>query len=176
MEEFRATFRLSEKDAVDFHVYQAIRTRFAGVLGFALLGLIICGIYGSAIIESKVILIGAMAISFTIAGMVTVLGMYFSILSKVRRARKTDRDADAELTMVVNGYGVRTECGEREVRIGFEKIKTVRETAAAFYIYIGKEKAWILPKSAMQDVEKESANLRAIFNMVIPSKQLKFLK
>lgn len=176
MEEFRTTFQLSEKDAVDFHVYQAMRTRFAGVLGFGLLGLVICGIYGSVIIESKVLLIGAMAISFAVAGMVTMMGMYFSILAKVRRARKNDREADAEQTIVINGFGVRTECGEREVRIGFEKVKSVHETAKAFYIYIGKERAWILPKTALKNGEADAANLRKIFNMVIPSKQLKLLK
>jgi len=176
MEEFRATFQLSEKDAVDFHIYQAIRTRFAGVLGFALLGLLICGIYGSVIIDSKVLLIGAMAISFTVAGMMTVLGMYLSIRAKVRRARKNDREADAEQTIIINGYGIRTERDEREVRIGFEKVKSVHETAKAFYIYIGKERAWILPKSAMKEVEEDSAHLRKIFDMVIPSKQLKLLK
>ncbi len=176
MEEFRATFQLSEKDAVDFHIYQAIRTRFAGVLGFGILGLIICYIYGGVIIDNGVLLAGAMVVSFALAAAVTVLGMYFSILGKVRRSRKQDRDADADQTIIINGYGVRTESGGREVRIGFEKLKSVRETRKAFYMYLGKDRAWILPKSAMQNEEKDSEYLRQIFNMVIPSKQLKFMK
>lgn len=176
MEEFRATFRIGEKDAVAFYIYQAIRTRFAGVLGFGILGLVICGIYGSAIIESKVLLIGAMIISFAVAAAVTMLGMYYSILGKVRRSRKHDPNADAEQTIIINGYGIRTESGDNEVRIGFDKVKSVRETGKAFYIYIGKEKAWILPKTALRDAEKDCVRLRELFDMVIPSAQLKLKK
>jgi len=176
MEEFRATFRIGEKDAVAFHIYQAVRTRFAGVLGFGILGLIICYIYGGVIIENKALLVGAMVISFALAAAMTVLGMYFSILAKVRRSRKRDSNADAEQTIVINGYGIRTESGEKEVRIGFDKVKSVRETGKAFYIYIGKERAWILPKTAMHDMEKDCARLRELFDMVIPSQQLKLMK
>jgi len=176
MEEFRATFRIGEKEAVDFYIYQAIRTRFVGVVSFGLLGLVICYIYGGVIIDSPVLLGGAMALSFALAALFTVVGMYLSVKIKVKKGMKQNNTADYDQHILINGYGVRTEANDKEVRISFDKIKAVRETGKAFYIYLSKDHAWILPKAQMEDMEKNSENLRKIFDMVIPSKQLHFKK
>ena len=174
--EFRGTFRIGEKEAVDFYVYEAKRKRLGGVIGFGIIGLLVCYLYGRSVIESAVLLAGAMALSFAAAAAVTVLCSYLSIRIKVKSAMKKNNTADYDQSILVNGYGVRTEANGRDVRIGFDKVVAVRETKKAFYIYLGKEHAWIVPKAQMEDEAAGSAMLRKIFNTVIESKNLHLLK
>ena len=60
--------------------------------------------------------------------------------------------------------------------MAFEKIREIRETKRAVYIYMTENDAWILPKAQMEDPAAEAAKLREIFGMVIESQRLHLRK
>lgn len=174
--EFKATFRIGAKEASDFYIYQALHTRYIGVISFGLLGALICYLFCGSIIPSQALLIAASVLAFFLAASITIFFIIVSVQVKVKLAMKKNNTGDYDQTIEINGFGVRTEANDKDVRINFEKIKSVRETKTAFYIYLNKDHAWILPKEQLKNPEEDCAVIRKIFDTVIPSKQLHFMK
>ena len=103
-------------------------------------------------------------------------GYYFTLRNKVRAAiRRRGRERYPQ-EILINGFGLRCTASGREVKVAFEKIREIRETKRAVYIYMTENDAWILPKAQMEDPAAEAAKLREIFGMVIESQRLHLRK
>ena len=76
----------------------------------------------------------------------------------------------------IDGFGVQVRVGKKKAKLPFDRLLRVRETRKAFYLFIAEEQAWLLPKAQMEDVEKESAQLRRIFRAVVESRRLELKK
>ena len=171
--DYRGVFQIGRREAEGFYLYQTVRYRLPGILGFGVVGLLTCYLYGSGRIMPPSMLWGAMALSFALVVAGILFGYWVSIRRKLARsAARTGRDTYTQ-TITVNGFGVRAEVDGREARVGFDKLHEVRETGRAFYLYLTREEAWILPKAQMADPAGDSARLREIFGRVIESRRLR---
>ena len=170
--DYRGVFQISRREAERFYLYQTMRYRLPGILGFGVVGLLTCYLYGNGRITPPSMLWGAMALSFTIVVAGILFGYWVSIRRKVgHSAAKSGRESYTQ-TITVNGFGVRAEVDGREARVSFDKLHDIRETGKAFYLYLTREEAWILPKAQMADPAGESRQLREMFGRVIESKRL----
>ena len=174
--EYHRTFLIGEGEAMDFYLYQAARRKLLGALGFGVVGLLVCYLYTAERVESAASFAVAMLTSFAAVIGAILIGYYFTIRSKVRAAvRRRGKDRYPQ-EILINGFGLRAVANEREVKVPFDRIRDVRETKKAFYLYMTENDAWLLPKSQMEDPEGESAAIWRIFDLVIESGRLHIQK
>jgi len=174
--DYHRVFLIGEREAMDFYLYQAARQRLLGTVGFGIVGLLVCYLYGSESMESMGGFVTAMVVTFVAVIAAILIGYYFTIRSKVRAAVRRRGKAQYEEEILINGFGLRAVANSREVKVPFEKLREIRETKKAFYLYMTENDAWLLPKAQMEDVAEESARLRKIFDTVIESGKLHFMK
>lgn len=174
--EYHRTFQIGQREAMDFYLYQALRHRSLGAVGFCVVGLLICWLYSAQAQGSPVSFAISMVITFVAVLAAILGGYYFTIRNKVRAAiRQRGRERYPQ-EILINGFGLRCTASGREVKVAFEKIREIRETRRAVYIYMTENDAWILPKAQMEDPAAETAKLREIFDMVIESQRLHLRK
>lgn len=170
--EYHRTFQIGEREAMDFYLYQAARQKLIGALGIGAAALLVCWLYASQGESDPVSFLISMAVTFVTVIAALLLGYYFTIRGKVRAAVRRRGKERYPQEILVNGFGLRATANSREVKVPFEKIREIRETGKAFYIYMTASDAWILPKAQMEHPEEESAALRGIFDRVIESGRL----
>ena len=107
---------------------------------------------------------------------VLMLGLIWFNNNKVKSTMRRMGKSSYHQSVEIDGFGVHAESDGKKEKAGFDKIVRVKETVRAFYIFYAQEKAWILPKDQMADVEAESAKLREIFTALVASSQLKLMK
>jgi len=92
-----------------------------------------------------------------------------------RHLKRMGKDAYQQ-KVLIDAFGVHVVADGKKSKVGFDKLMEVRESRWAFYIHLSPAHVWILPKDQMEDVEAESREIREIFDRVIESRRLKFLK
>ena len=105
-----------------------------------------------------------------------MLGMIWFNNNKVKSTMRRMGKSSYRQSVEIDGFGVHAEIDGKREKAGFDKIVRVKETVRAFYIFYAQEKAWILPKDQMADMEAESKQLREIFTALVASSQLKLMK
>ena len=174
--EYHRTFQIGQREAMDFYLYQAARHKALGAVGFCAVGLLICWLYSAQAQGSPASFAVAMVVTFAAVLTAILGGYYFTLRGKVRAAIRQRGKERYPQDILINGFGLRAAANGREVRVAFEKIREVRETGKALYIYMTENDAWILPKAQMEDPAAETAQLRRIFDTVIESARLHLRK
>lgn len=174
--EYHRTFQIGQREAMDFYLYQAARHRALGAVGFSVVGLLICWLYYAQAQGTPTSFAVSLVVSFVAVLAAILGGYYFTIRSKVRAAIRQRGREQYPQDILINGFGLRCTANGREVKVAFEKIREVRETKKAVYIYMTENDAWILPKAQMEDPAAETAQLRKIFDTVIESARLHLRK
>ena len=170
--DYHRTFLIGEREALDFYLYQALRRRLLGALGFGVVGLLVCWLYARGRMDSPASFAGAMALSFCAVVAALLIGYYLTLRGQVRAAvRRRGRERYPQ-EILINGFGLRATANGREVKVAFDRLREIRETRRAFYLYMTENDAWLLPKGQMEDPAEESARLRKIFTAVIESQRL----
>jgi len=172
--EYHNISTITRKEITGLFIHTTVRTRFWGVMGFGVVGLIISYFYGADRIENTASLLIAMLFGFLLALVCVAAGYYISIRARVSRAMKNMGSKSYEQEILINAYGVRATVGKKTGKVNFDKLHAVHETAKAFYIFPVKDDAWIIPKAQMKDEAAESETIRTIFRKVVVSSSLKF--
>lgn len=174
--DYHRTFQIGEREALQFYLYQALRRRLLGALGLGVVGLLVCWLYTREQLDSPASFAASMILSFVTVVAVLLVGYYFTIRGKVRAAvRRRGKDRYPQ-EILINGFGLRATANGREVKVPFDRLREIRETSKAFYLYMTEDDAWLLPKEQMEDAAEESARLRKIFTTVIESGRLHLQK
>ena len=190
--EYHRTFQIGQREAMDFYLYQAARHRALGAVGFRVVGLLICWLYSAQAQGTPTSFAVSLVVSFVAVLAAILGGYYFTIRSKVRAAIRQRGREQYPQDILINGFGLRCTANGREVKVAFEKIREVRETKKAVYIYMTENDAgfttgtpWlkvnpnytaINAAAQMEDPAAETAQLRKIFDTVIESARLHLRK
>ena len=84
--EYHRTFQIGQREAMDFYLYQALRHRSLGAVGFCAVGLLICWLYSAQAQGSPVSFAVSMVVTFVAVLAAILGGYYFTIRNKVRAA------------------------------------------------------------------------------------------
>lgn len=169
--EFHQTFTIGKRESTRFYLYQLLRARLVGSLGFGLVGALVCYLYASPYL-SPAALAAAMVFTFLLMLAAIFLGYRLAVLGKLKKAAAKNGFSSYDQEILINGFGVRVKAVGRESRVGFDKLYAVRETDKDFYLYLSEQDAWILPKGQMAGGAADCAGLRKLFAKVIPSNRL----
>ena len=177
--EYHHSFVIRQEETVRFQQFQAAqRTRRFNL--FCMLGLtvlarwILVKIVGGTPTQMQVIIactIG-MVVGLALPYFLIQLMVAFNISQKYLNGQAHEYTVD----MDINPGGIYLTDGKTEVKVYFDKMFRIRETAADFFIYPDKETAFLLPKHQLDDVKKDSKYLRELFRTYAPANKLQLMK
>lgn len=170
---YQRDFTIGLRETQDFYLTLVIGNWRRGIAGFGLVGALVAWMYlqwaGMDAAWMAPVLLASAAASM----LAVTLGLYLVTRQKVRsQLRASGRGSYLQQTEI-GGFGVRVTVGGDRARLDFDKLLLVQETKKAFYLFLTKNQAWILPKAQMEDPEAECQQLRALFRTVIESRRLK---
>ena len=170
--DYQETFTIHAKDVIRFYFRVLCRSRIWMILGFGLAGALTTYLYGASGSLSGPILWGTMLLTFAVVAVGFLGASYLNIRRGVRKGAKKNGSSSYEQTVRINGFGVRVTANGKDGRVGFDKLVKVEETRDCFYLYLTRDNGWIIPKNQMANREADCAALRALFQTVIPQRQL----
>lgn len=174
--EYQATFTIGRRDAVRFYFQSMLREKWQTIPVAGLVGILVAAAYGVGSMENIAVKIGWFVLAAALGAAAGLLVIFLLARSKVREGSRRSGVSSYTQSVLINGFGVNIEANGRESRVPFHKLKEVRETGRDFYIGLGGDLVWILPKSQMADREADCAKLRQIFSSVMESKSLHLKK
>ena len=168
-------FTITEKDLQSFYRMLVLQRWGKGILGFGAVGVLIGKLYMDFL---SIPLKGIWAVAaMVLTGCLTMLLVTLGVMIRTgRNVRKSIRRKSYVQQTEIDGFGVHVAVDGQKAKAGFEKLHFVRETAAAFYIFMAPGEAWILPKKQMEDAAEECRKIREIFSRVIEPKRRRLLK
>lgn len=175
---YKRTFTIRKKDIERFYILLALDKwgKLAVLMGLA--GALTVQLYAPVLRLPDSVILRVLA---SVAGAVLVTGaivLYLVIYSRSKVLERLRRNGTEsyEQEIEINGFGLYVQAHGKQSKVGFDKLLKVRETSAAFYIYMTQIQAWIFPKDQMENGEEEFRQLRTIFSTVMESKRLKLKK
>ncbi len=175
---YKRDFTIAEADLQKFYRMLVLRRWSKGVLGFGVVGALVGKLYMGWL---NIPLTGAWEIiALVLAGLVTMLfvtlGVVFRTRQNVRKTIRSRGRGNYVQQTEIDGFGVHVTVNGEKAKVGFEKLHMVEETKDAFYLFLTAGDAWILPKEQMEEPERESEAIRAIFSKVIEPKRRRLMK
>ena len=175
---YERDFTIGLRETQDFHLSLVLRRWWKGAIGFGVVGVLVVWMYLYRLIpDSPPAVVAVVAGIFgvlTAAGVLAALAI--TTRMKVRDQLSRSGQGPYVQSTRIDGFGVQVRVGKKKAKLPFDRLLRVRETRKAFYLFIAEEQAWLLPKAQMEDVEKESAQLRRIFRAVVESRRLELKK
>lgn len=175
---YEREFTIRSGDVIRFQQELMLRGSGLRIVGIAIMGVVIAWLYVQWLqIEATP---GQMAVWMAVTTLTTLamVGLSMVITNRIqtkRHLQRMGRDTYQQ-KVLIDAFGVHVTADGKKSRVGFEKLTEVRESRKAIYIHINPAQAWILPKDQMADAEAEIRQIREIFDQVIESRRLKFLK
>ena len=176
--EYRRTFTIRQEETVRFQQAEGLRRSRRGIL----LCMVLVTIAARLIVEKmynppsvRAVLI-ACTIGLVLGLAIPYFALQLIIAYNVSRAYQSGRAKEHIVDVFVNPGGIYLTDDSNEVRVYYDKMRLIRETAADFFIYPDKETAFLIPKHEMEDVKGESDQLRHMFRMYAPSDKLDLLR
>ena len=175
---YERDFTIGLRETQDFHLSLVLRRWWKGAIGFGVVGVLVVWMYLYRLIPDSPP--AAIAVVAGIFGVLTAAGVLAALAITTRMKVRDQLSRSGQGPYVqstrIDGFGVQVRVGKKKAKLPFDRLLRVRETRKAFYLFIAEEQAWLLPKAQMEDVEKESAQLRRIFRAVVESRRLELKK
>ena len=176
--EYHHSFVIRQEETVRFQQFQAAqRTRrfnlFCMLIFTALARFVLSKIVAEpselqVIIACSVGLVVGLALPYFLIQLMVA----FNISQKYLNGQAHEYSVDVD----INPGGLYLTDGKTEVKVYFDKMHCIRETASDFLVYPDKDTAFLLPKHQFDDVKKDSKYLREIFNTYAPANKLHLMK
>ena len=174
--EYQGSFTIGRRDAVRFYFRSMLREKWHTLPVAGLVGILVAVYYQVGSIENPAVKIAWFAASAVMGAAFAALVLFWLAFSKVRSGSRRSGVSSYVQHVTINGFGVQVEANGRESRVPFHKLQEVWETGHDFYVSLGADLVWILPKSQMASRAEECARLRKIFSAVMESKRLRLKK
>ncbi len=174
--EYRGSFTIGRKDAVRFYFQSMLREKWHTLPVAGLVGILVAVYYQVGQIEHLAVKVGWFVLAAALGVAFGMLVLFFTAFNKVRDGSRRSGVSSYTQKVLINGFGVQVEANGKESRVPFHKLQGVRETGHDFYISMGADLVWILPKNQMADRAEDCARLRKIFSTVMESKNLHLKK
>ena len=167
-------FTITRRDTEKLYQMLVLRRWSKGILGFAVVGALVIKLYmdwlgfesGTAGTLTAMVLGGILTAVFITAGV-----LLRTKANVAKLMRKKGRESYVQETRI-DGFGVHVSVNGESAKLGFDKLKFVRETKDAFYLFVTDNDAWIMPKSQMENADEECRTIREIFGKVVaPSRR-----
>ncbi|MGM9662598.1 MAG: YcxB family protein [Oscillospiraceae bacterium] len=176
--EFRHSFVIRQEETVRFQQYTGVRQGrkyilICMVVITALARLIADRIFGGLTTTQLLVscTIG-MVLGLIIPYFLLQLAIAFNISQKYQAGLSHDYEVD----VLINPGGIYITDGTTDVRVYYDKMYLIRETAADFFVYPDKQTAFLIPKHQLDDVKADSKKLREMFRAFAPSDKLDLLR
>lgn len=172
---YERDFTIGYRETRDFHLSVTLRRWWKGMLGFALVAVLVVWMYMFRLApDSPPLAVGIVAVVFAV--LTFVLGMLTFVVTTILQVRsRVSRTSYVQATKI-DGFGVHVTVGKKKAKLPFDRLLLVRETKKAFYLFIAEDQAWLLPKAQMADPVRESDQLRQIFRTVVERRKLELQK
>ena len=167
-------FTIEKQHLQRFYQMLVLRRWRKGVVGFAVVGALVLKLYMDWLgFELGTI---GMAAMMALGGLLTAVFITVGIMLRTRgnvsQMMRKKGKASSVQQVRIDGFGVHVTVGEEKSKLAFDKLKLVRETKDAFYLFVTDNDAWIMPKEQMEDPEEECRAVREIFSKVVaPSRR-----
>lgn len=162
-------FTITKEHLQRFYQMLVLRRWRKGIVGFAVVGALVLKLYMDWLGFS--LDTAGMAAMMVLGGLLTAVFITIGILLRTRgnvtRLMRKKGSASYVQQVRIDGFGVHVTVGEEKAKLGFDKLRLVRETKDAFYLFVTDNDAWIMPKEQMEDVEAECRAIREIFSKVV---------
>ena len=167
-------FTITRRDTEKFYQMLVLRRWGKGILGFAVVGALVIKLYMDWLGFS--LGTAGTAVAMVLGGILTAVFITAGVLLRTKGnvaklMRKKGRESYVQETRI-DGFGVHVSVNGESGKLSFDKLKFVRETKDAFYLFVTDNDAWIMPKSQMENADEECRVIREIFGKVVaPSRR-----
>ena len=167
-------FTITKEHLQRFYQMLVLRRWRKGIAGFAVVGALVLKLYMDWLgFEFGTI---GMAAMMALGGLLTAVFITIGIMLRTRgnvsQMMRKKGTASYVKQVRIDGFGVHVTVGDEKSKLGFDKLKLVRETKDAFYLFVTDNDAWIMPKEQMENAQEECRAIREIFTKVVaPSRR-----
>ena len=102
--------------------------------------------------------------------------LQFAIAFNISQKYQSGMAKDYEVDMLINPGGIYVTDGSNDIRVYYDKMHKITETAADFFIYPDTKTVFLIPKHQLDNVKEDSKLIREMFKTFAPSEKLELLK
>ena len=99
-----------------------------------------------------------------------------ALVMRVNQSYKQKKAYDFHQDILIDAEGVHASSERGGALLKWEKIEQIRESGRAFYLFLSKAQAYVLPKGQLADKEQDAACIRSLFREHVDAAKLKIKK
>ena len=176
--EYRHSFVIRQEETVRYQQYAGVRSGKKYMFTVMVIVTLIARTAATLLIKD--ISEGLLLTICTVGLVVGLLAGYFllqiAIAFNISQKYQSGMAKDYEVDMLVNPGGIYVTDGTNDIRVYYDKMHKIIETAADFFIFPDAKTVFLIPKHQLDNVEKDSKMLREMFKAFAPSDKLELFK
>lgn len=171
--EFTGTFTIGRKETTRFSRQVVMGKNQMMLVVFTVVGMIAGNYLVRRLAASPSMtlqILGSLAGGLVVFG-ICYGGLCYGVMRSESGAYSAGRRWTYEETLQIGPTDIRCTADEQSDSTGFDAV-VVHETKTDFYLYIGRESAWILPKNQLKDPERDEETIRRILRENVENEHL----